>query len=91
MHRYIVSTDCTEETYGRYGFPFRHVCYADKTNGMPPDDDTNYVLLAQTLIESRGRDFTPADMAYHWLRMQPKDAYCTAERVALTMKHIRRD
>ena len=54
----------------------------DKTDGMPPDDDTNYVLLAQTLIESCGRDFTPADMSGHWLRMQPKDAYCTAERVA---------
>ena len=82
LHRYIVSTDCTEETYGKYGFPFRHACYADKTDGMPPDDDTNYVLLAQTLIETFGRDFTPADMAGHWLRMQPKDAYCTAEREA---------
>ncbi|MBP3667212.1 MAG: ADP-ribosylglycohydrolase family protein [Clostridia bacterium] len=82
MHRYILSTDCTEETYTKYGFPFRHACYVDKTDGMPPDDDTNYVLLAQTLIESCGRDFTPADMSGHWLRMQPKDAYCTAERVA---------
>lgn len=82
MRRYILSTDCTEETYGKYGFPFRHVCYVDQTNGMPPDDDTNYVLLAQTLIETCGRDFTPDDMARHWLRMQNKDAYCTAERVA---------
>lgn len=82
LHRYILSTDCTEETYGKYRFHFRHTCYVDKTDGMPPDDDTNYVLLAQTLIRSRGRDFTPADMANHWLRMQHKDAYCTAERVA---------
>ena len=82
MHRYILSTDCTEETYTKYGFPFRHTCYVDRTNGMPPDDDTNYVLLAQTLIEKYGRDFTPAHMARHWISMQGKDAYCTAERVA---------
>ena len=82
LRRYILSTDCTEETYTKYGFPFKHTCYVDRTNGMPPDDDTNYVLLAQTLIEGRGRDFTPDDMARHWLRMQGKDAYCTAERVA---------
>ena len=82
MHRYILSTDCTEETYAKYGFHFRHTCYVDRTNGMPPDDDTNYVLLAQTLIEKYGRDFAPAHMARHWISMQGKDAYCTAERVA---------
>ena len=82
LHRYIVSTDCSEKTYEKYRFPFRRVCYVDKTNGMPPDDDTNYVLLAQTLIERHGRDFTPVNMAQHWIRMQGKDAYCTAERVA---------
>lgn len=59
-------------------------CWAGyKLGYMPPDDDTNYtVMAAKKLIPEYGRDFTPLDMAKTWTSSQPISAYCTAERVA---------
>ena len=68
--------------YNKYKHPFRSRPYADEINGMPMDDDTNYVVLAQEVIRKKGKDFTPYDVAQAWLSLQCKDAYCTAERVA---------
>lgn len=82
MHRYIYKSDLTEETLSKYKFGFASRCYADDIDGMPVDDDTNYVILAQEIIKDYGRDFTPFDVANAWLKYQGKDAYCTAERVA---------
>lgn len=82
LHRYILRSDVTEETLKKYKFPFNIDCYADQLTGMPPDDDTNYMVLYQEIIEKYGRDFTPEDVANTWLRTLPKDSYCTAERVA---------
>lgn len=82
MHRYIRRSDLTQQILEKYTFGFHGRCYADEIDGMPVDDDTNYVILAQLIIERFGRDFTPADVAKAWLKYQSKDAYCTAERVA---------
>ena len=82
MHRYILRSDINDEVCGKYKFRFANRCYADEIDGMPSDDDTNYMVLAQKVIEKYGRDFTPYDMSRAWLKYQPKDAYCTAERVA---------
>ena len=82
MHRYIYRSDLTSERIGRYKFGFMGRCYADEIDGMPVDDDTNYVILAQEIIQKYGRDFTPYDVAKAWLLYQGKDAYCTAEWVA---------
>ena len=82
MHRYILRSDLNDDILGKYQFRFAGRCYADEVDGMPVDDDTNYVVLAQMVIEKYGRDFTPYDMSRAWLSLQPKDAYCTAERVA---------
>jgi len=82
MHRYIYKSDLTEEILKKYQFPFKDNEYADNIDSMPADDDTNYVVLAQILIEKYGREFTPYDVSRLWLKYQPKDAYCTAERVA---------
>ncbi|MBR3894442.1 MAG: ADP-ribosylglycohydrolase family protein [Clostridia bacterium] len=82
MHRYIYRSDLTDEIIEKYKFGFSGRCYADKIDGMPVDDDTNYVVLAQRIIEKYGRDFTPYDVSKAWVRYQSKDAYCTAERVA---------
>ena len=82
LHRYILSTDLTEEMYAKYTFPLRGKCWADTITCAPVDDDTNYTAMAQLVIERFGRDFTPADIGATWLACQPKDAYCTAERVA---------
>ena len=82
MHRYVVSSDITEEMYANYRFKLAGRCFADTVDAMPVDDDTNYTVLGQLLIEKRGRNFTPAHVAKLWLDSQRKNAYCTAERVA---------
>lgn len=82
MHRYILHSDLNEDILNRYKFRFANRAYADTVDGMPVDDDTNYVVLAQEIIEKYGRDFTAYDVSRVWLELQNKDAYCTAERVA---------
>ena len=82
LHRYILRSDLTDEIRSKYKFDFDICVYADEIDGMPPDDDTNYTVLYQQIIEKYGRDFTPADVAKTWLGSLPKDSYCTAERVA---------
>jgi ADP-ribosylglycohydrolase len=66
----------------RYKYDLSSRPYADEIDGMPADDDTNYVVLAQEVIRRYGRGFTADDMARAWMDLQPKYAYCTAERVA---------
>ena len=34
------------------------------------------------IIDKYGKGFTPYDVSRAWLDYQPKNAYCTAERVA---------
>ncbi len=82
MHRYIYRRDLNNIDLTKYRFNFANRIYADEINGMPVDDDTNYVVLAQKVIEKYGRDFTPYNMSRAWLAYQSKDSYCTAERVA---------
>lgn len=82
MYRYILNADLTDEIVADYKFGFGGRCYADTVDGMPVDDDTNYTVLAQELIERRGRGFSSQDVAQLWLDSQPKSAYFTAERVA---------
>lgn len=82
MHRYILHSDLNDDILSKYRFRFANRCYADKVDGMPVDDDTNYVVLAQQVVEKYGRDFTAYDVSRAWLTLQSKDAYCTAERVA---------
>ncbi len=82
MHRYIVRGDIDSKMVENYRFRFENRPFADEMDGMPVDDDTNYVVLAQQLIKKYGKDFTDYDMSRIWLSLQPKDAYCTAERVA---------
>lgn len=82
MHRYILSTDINDEIASCMKFPIRDRVFADKIEAMPVDDDTNYVVLAQVLIDKYGRDFTSNDVMHVWVDYQSKNAYCTAERVA---------
>ena len=82
MYRYICRRDLQNIDLTKYKFNFAGRVYADEIDGMPVDDDTNYVVLAQKIIEKYGRDFTPYNVSRAWLIYQGKDAYCTAERVA---------
>lgn len=82
MSRYIYRTDLPSDVASKYKYGFRGRCYADEIDGMPVDDDTNYVVLAQEIIRNFGRDFTPYNVSQAWINYQSKNAYCTAERVA---------
>ena len=82
MTRYILKSDLDKTDLSKYEFGFGGRCYADSIDGMPVDDDTNYTVLYQEIIERYGRDFTPSHVARIWLLLQPKEFYFTAERVA---------
>lgn len=82
MHRYILSTDITDEVCAHYKFSFKNKPYGDNVNGMPVDDDTNYVVMGQQIIEQYHKDFKPEDVANAWLRYQSVHSYFTAERIA---------
>lgn len=81
MYRYIKESEITEEIEDKYQYTLKGRYYADTIECAPADDDTNYTVLSQKLIEEYGLDFEPADVAKMWIAYQPKDAYCTAERV----------
>ena len=51
MHRYIRHTDLNDGIVDKYNFRFAGRCYADTVDGMPVDDDTNYIVLAQEIVE----------------------------------------
>ncbi len=82
MHRYILSADITDEVCSHYKFGLKNKCYADTVDGMPVDDDTNYVALAQKIIEDYSRDFKSEDVATSWMKYQSVFSYFTAERTA---------
>lgn len=82
LHRYILRSDLRDDIIEKYKFSFASREYADTIAGAPVDDDTNYTVLYQQIIENYGKDFTPFDVSRAWLGYQPKDSYCTAERVA---------
>ena len=82
MHRYILSTDLTDEICSHYSFFLKNKPYADTVDGMPVDDDTNYTVLYQQIVEESGRDFDSEDVAMAWLKYQSVYSYFTAERIA---------
>lgn len=82
MHRYILSTDITDEVCSHYRFSLKNKPYADTVDGMPIDDDTNYVALYQQIVDDYGRDFDSEDVAKAWLKYQSVYSYFTAERIA---------
>lgn len=82
MRRYITRAEMSEEIYAKYKYGLRVRAYADDGEGMPADDDTNYLVLGQMIIEKFGREFTPYDVLSTWAVSQPKSAYWTAEQIA---------
>ncbi len=82
LHRYLLSSDMTPEVCSHYKFLLRGKAFADTVDGMPVDDDTNYVVLAQKIISEYGRDFESDDVACAWMRYQSVYSYFTAERIA---------
>ena len=84
MHRYIFSEDADKAACEKHeNFNnFKGRCYADTVDGMPVDDDTNYVVLGQYIIDSFGKEFQSSDVIKSWVAKQSINSYFTAERVA---------
>ncbi len=82
MHRYITQADLTEEILSKYEYDFTNKCYPDNIDCAPVDDDTNYPVLYQELIEKYGKAFEPKDVLSAWINLQPVSAYYTAEHMA---------
>ncbi len=82
LHRYILKTDLTEEVCSHYKYGVNKKACGDTVDGMPVDDDTNYVILAQQIVEEFGKNFTSENVAKAWLRYQSVYSYFTAERIA---------
>lgn len=82
MKNYIYQADITPQVEQQFDFDVKNRCYADTVDCAPADDDTNYLVLAGELIERCGKDFQTMDVARLWLDAQPREVYCTAERVA---------
>lgn len=82
MHRYMLSTDITDEVCSHYKFSLKNKAWADTVDGMPVDDDTNYTVLYQRIIEECGRWFSTEDVGAAWLKYQSVYSYFTAERIA---------
>ncbi len=61
-------------------------CWPETTRGnvafMARDDDIDYTILALHLLEDRGFDIGPADVAAEWLDHLPYTQVYTAERLA---------
>ncbi len=82
LRRYIISSDVTDEIQSHYKYKPNKKALADNVDGMPVDDDTNYVVLAQKIIEEFGKDFESDDVAEVWMKYQSVFSYFTAERIA---------
>ena len=67
MHRYIYRSDLNQEILNKYKYRLANRIYADEIDGMPWDDDTNFVILAQLIIEKYGREFTAYDVSRVWI------------------------
>ena len=82
MHRYILRNEITDEMIEKYDHYMGGINYIDVLDCAPVDDDTNYTVMSQLIIEKHGRDFTSQNVGDMWLATQPICNYFTAERIA---------
>jgi len=59
----------------------RPTSLTENIDGMPEDDDLNFPLIALSLLEAKGREFTTEDVAQAWLDNLPGGRVFTAERI----------
>ena len=82
MTRYIDKEEITDEVQEGVGYDMKGAAYPRDFGRMPPDDDTNYMILGYRILQIFGPNFTSDNVAHLWLSQQIMAAYCTAERVA---------
>jgi ADP-ribosylglycohydrolase len=84
LDRYLTAVGLPDEVSQRWPWnkASRSTSLEENIDGMPEDDDLNYTLMALRLVEAKGRDFTPDDVAQSWLLDLPAGRVFTAERTA---------
>nr|WP_042178832.1 ADP-ribosylglycohydrolase family protein [Kibdelosporangium sp. MJ126-NF4]CEL13457.1 putative membrane protein [Kibdelosporangium sp. MJ126-NF4]CTQ99145.1 putative membrane protein [Kibdelosporangium sp. MJ126-NF4] len=84
LDRWFTAAGLPDEVAARWPWNRRSAATSLEENidGMPEDDDLNYPILALTLLERHGRDFTTEDVAQLWLDNLPAGRTFTAERAA---------
>lgn len=56
--------------------------FIDDVEGMPIDDDIDYIVVGLRVLEAHGTAFAPSDVGNEWLEQLPLFNTYTAERVA---------
>ncbi|MBE6543932.1 MAG: ADP-ribosylglycohydrolase family protein [Ruminococcaceae bacterium] len=82
MTRYIDKEEITDEVQEGVDYNMQAAAYPRDFGRMPPDDDTNYMIIGYRILQIFGPNFTSENVARLWLDIQIERAYCTAERVA---------
>ncbi|MBQ7761491.1 MAG: ADP-ribosylglycohydrolase family protein [Clostridia bacterium] len=83
MTRYIKRSELTDDMLPENErWFFNNTSFVDMIECAPFDDDTNYTVMAQCLLDECGTSFTPWHVLEAWVKYQGRNAYCTAERVA---------
>lgn len=67
---------------GSKPFADSNPCIAPNICCMVEDDDINYTTIGFAIVQKKGADFTPLDVASFWCENVPVFHTCTAERVA---------
>ncbi|HOK57056.1 MAG TPA: ADP-ribosylglycohydrolase family protein [bacterium] len=78
--RFYMRSDFNEEILEKYNIN-RNAPFINNIKNMVEDDDINYTVLALTLIEKYGFNFSAIDFAYNFLQKLPVLRTCTAERI----------
>lgn len=77
IKRYISTKDIVAEV------PFSDCYCVDRIGDYPfPDDDIDYTVLAQRVVDKYGTDFQAENVIATWCDLVPRNVFCTAERVA---------
>lgn len=84
LDRYFTEVGLPDDVAARWPWNRRSAATSleEHIDGMPEDDDLNYPILALTLLEQHGRDFTTDDVGRLWLDHLPAGRVFTAERAA---------
>ncbi len=79
---YLRLSDADDEARKKFEID-PNMFWADAVERMPADDDMNYSLIGLGIMQKYGANFTPLNVAEHWLTFLPPWRTFTAERVAM--------
>lgn len=85
LRRYLRFCDIPEKYLedDRYPLKSHRRLFPDQfENGVPPDDDLNYTVLAAWIVSNYGPEFTPAQVGSAWIELLPKRVCAGSCRVA---------